>query len=270
MPIKIWEHKDDLLSNSIAVRGSGRGSIEGEGQRGKAEALDAEIDAMLDRAVSLVSEAEADPAHVFLARRWAMGRATYDSKLLDSPHLEPDEHDDLWLAIDRKCRHGIRADGSKEEEWPNLVPQRQQDANRPDRDPFAVSLWLQDQDLEGTIAAFGGKYGNAQKLFMRPALRSLNLREALAAWMLRQPEKVRTELANNKRYWEVIKALSARFPARGPGSAKRPVHYTPEALFPEVCKVLDPLVADAAPRHPSPRPQSGCRNVGLAAWRQER
>ena len=76
MPVKIWEIKDDTLSNFIAVRGSGRGSLEGERQREAAEVLDIEVDAMLYRAVALVSQAEADPAHLFLAKRWAMGRAT--------------------------------------------------------------------------------------------------------------------------------------------------------------------------------------------------
>ena len=246
MPVKIWEQlKDGGTSSFIAVRGSGRGSLEGERRRAEAEALDAQVDAMLHWAVSLVGAAAAAPAHLFLARRWAMGRATHESKLLDSPYLEPNERDDLWRAIDRKCRQGMRADGSKEDSWGDLVPRKKQDAARPDRDPFPVSLWLQEQDLEGTIDAFGGKYGNAQKLFMRQALRSLNLREALAAWMLRQSEKVRTELANNKRFWGVIKALSARFPARGPGSAKRPIHYSTEELFLEVCRVLDPVAAEA-------------------------
>ena len=246
MPIKIWEHKDGFLSNFIAVHGLGKGSIEGERRREEAEALDAQVDTMLDRAVSLVGQATAAPAHLFLARRWAMGRAMYESKLLDSPHMESNDHGDLWLAIDRKCRHGIRADSSREDAWHDLVPRKERDAVRPDRDPFPVSLWLQEQDLEGTIAAFGGKYGNAQKLFMRPALQSLNLREAMAKWMRRQPSAVRLYVANNKQFWGVIKALAARFPARGPGSAKRPVHFSEEELYREVCKVLDPLVTKLA------------------------
>ncbi len=244
MPVKIWELRNSSLTSAIAVRGSGKGSLEGESRREEAEALDAQVDAMLDRAVSLVGEATAVPEHLFLARRWAMGRATYESQLMDSPYLEPNEHNDLWLAIDRKCRHGIRADGSREDTWRVLVPTRTGDSKRPERDVIAVSLWLQEQDLKGTITAFGGKYGNAQRLFIRPALRSLNLREALAKWMRRQPARVRSRLVNNRMFLSVLKTLAKRFPSRGPGSAKRPVHYAPDDLYSEVCKVLDSIAEE--------------------------
>ena len=244
MPVKLWEHRNGVLSNSVVVGGMSKGSPEGERRRPEAEALDAEEDAMLDKAVSLYQIAKAEQARRSIAPRWALGRAIHESGLLNSPNLDTREYPMLWLAIDRKCRHGIRADGSYEDAWRVLVPSKERDAERPDRDPFPVSLWLQEQDLEGTVDAFGGKYGNAQKLFMRTALRSLNLREALAKWMRCQPADVRAHLTNNKRFWGVIKALRARFPDRGPGSALRPVHYGSEELFSEVCKVLDPLAAE--------------------------
>ena len=243
MPIKLWDKTNGQLTSAIALRGSGKGSVVGEARRPDAEALDAEVDAMLDLAAAHVLPSVA-PANLFLARRWAIGRAIQDSRLMESPNLELGEQGDLWLAIDRKCRLGIRADGRAEDAWHRLVPGKENDPARPDRDPFPVSLWLQEQDLDGTIAAFGGRYGNAQKLFMRPALRSRNLREAVAAWMRCQPDDKRKALANNKRFWGVIRALAARFPSRGPGSAKRPVHYAPDELYAEVSRVLDPIAAE--------------------------
>ena len=243
MPVKLWEDRNGVLSNAVLIGGMSRGSLQGEGRRPEAEALDAEVDAMLDKAVILYGEAKAEQSRLSIVPRWVLGRAIEESGLLSSPNLDNREHAALWLAIDRKCRLGIRAGGTAEEAWRVLVPSKERDAERPDRDPFPVSLWLQEQDLDGTIDAFGGKYGNAQKLFMRTALRSLKLREVLAEWMCCQPDDVRVQLTNNKRFWGVIKALRARFPDRGPGSALRPVHYSREELYTEVCKVLDPLAA---------------------------
>ena len=43
-------------------------------------------------------------------------------------------------------------------------------------------------------------------------------------------------------YAQLAKALRSRWPSRGKGSAKRPVHYGPEDLLEETRKVLNPLV----------------------------
>ena len=244
MPVKIWERSSDgSLSSSIAtIRPAG---LRGEEFRTEADALDREIDKVLDRAVELTSQAnDAAAEKQTFVKRWAVGRALAESSLLRSENLDLQEHRSLWLAMARKCRLGVRADGRLGNRWRGLIPDRTSDPQRTDRDVFEVSRWLQEQDLESATTAFAGKFGNAQKLYCREALRPLKLRDALARWMMAQPPSRRSMLANNRRYMVILKALRARWPARGPGSAKRPVHYPDDELYKEVCKTLEPVVEE--------------------------
>ena len=245
MPVKIWERLNGRLTSSVET--SRKTSIGGEEYRSEAEALDQETDQMLDNAAMLANSAKADEAeHQVLLRRWAVGRSLNQSGLLQSKNLEPQERDLLWLAIARKCRLGIRADGAKEDSWQELIPTRTRDPKRIGRDVLAVGLWLQEQEFASAAITFAGRFGNAQKFYTRQGIRSLNLREALARWMECQDLTLRGQLSNIRWFKELIKTLAARFPARGPGSAKRPVHFSEEELFSEVCKVLDPLVTKLA------------------------
>ncbi len=245
MPVKIWNHENGNLTNSVAT--SREESYRGERYRSDAEALDQEIDQMLDRAVELLASIEAAEAEEqAFVKRWAVGRALDQSGLLQSEYLEPQETKALWQAIARKCRLGVRADGSPEKAWQELTPNRESDPTRLERDVFAVGLWLQEQELAPATVAFGGRFANAQKLYTRQAIRSLKLREALAAWIEHQPPWLRSKLSTTRSFMGVIKALTARFPGRGPGSAKRPVHYSNEELYAEVCKVLDPIANELA------------------------
>ena len=52
MPVKIWNYVDGKLTNSVET--SREHSFRGERYRSEAEALDCEIDQMLDRAVELL------------------------------------------------------------------------------------------------------------------------------------------------------------------------------------------------------------------------
>ena len=245
MPVKIWSLENGRLTNSVQT--SLGGSFRGERYRHEAEALDMEIDHALDKAVELSSLARGAASEEVFVRRWALGRALAESGLLGSERLRPMEKDKwLWLAIDRKCRHGVRADGSAEETWRGLIPSRKSDPHRVDRDVFAVGLWLQEQEVASAGIAFGGKFGNAQKFYGRKAIRPLKLREALAKWMERQPDDLRSSLYKIKWFMRVMKALTARFPDRGPGSAKRPAHYSDEELYQEVCQALGPLADEVS------------------------
>ena len=60
------------------------------------------------------------------------------------------------------------------------------------------------------------------------------------------------ELTKTGNFEQLAKALVKRFPARGPGSAKRPVHYSENELYEEVRKVLDPIAADLVPEKGQP------------------
>ena len=256
MPVKIWNREGATLTTSVET--TRKDSFRGERYRSDAEALDREIDSMLDTAAELSEKtpAEASDQKTFV-KRWAVGRALMESKLLQSPHLDADEMRWLWLAIARKCRIGVRANGDAEGAWRELIPNRATDPSRIERDVFAVSLWLQEQEIEAAMLAFGGKFGNAQKFHNRKAIRALNLREALARWMEHQPSEIRTCLSNIRWFAGVMKALATRFPDRGPGSAKRPGHYSDEDLYLEVLKTLDPVAAELARNEECLAPSEG-------------
>ena len=72
MPVKIWARHDGTLTNHVET--SRGGSFGGERYRSDAEALDQEIDRMLDKAVVLSTPvAVADPAQQAFVKRWAVG-----------------------------------------------------------------------------------------------------------------------------------------------------------------------------------------------------
>ena len=94
--------------------------------------------------------------------------------------------------------------------------------------------------------AFGANRTNARELFRRGAINSKNLRDTLARWFAELEPAQRTELTKPKNFVLLAKALAIRFPGRGPGSAKRPVHYADEELYAAVRTVLDPIAVELA------------------------
>lgn len=246
MPVKIWERISDTLSSRVETsRGD---SYRGERYRPDAEALDREIDQMLDRAMGLSASVEVEAvAQRAFVRRWAVGRALADSGLLQSEHLEPEEKEWLWLAIARKCRLGIRADSSLEDSWRGLIPNRVSDPSRIGRDVFVVGLWLQEQELDDALAAFGGSLSNAREIRCRESLRSVNLRSALRRWLQSLDPSRRARFLKGPQFVNIAKVLQRRWPSKGPGSAKRPVHFTGHDLDREVHRVLAQMDADEPP-----------------------
>ena len=98
MPVKIWNRDNGTLTNSVET--SRRDSYRGERYRSDAEALDWEIDQMLDRAVALSAYEAPEAAEPVFVRRWALGRALAESGLWESSYLElPEEEPSLWLAM---------------------------------------------------------------------------------------------------------------------------------------------------------------------------
>ena len=245
MPVKIWNLENGQLTNSVKT--SRDDSYRGEQYRGEAEALDEEIDRMLDQAAALSTGVSIAKIEQPIVKRWAVGRALAESQILESAHLDPDDDKWLWLAIARKCRLGVRADGSTKEVWRGLIPDRESDPRRIERDVFAMGLWLQEQELKPTITTFGTNLKNAQQIHRRGALSSKKMRESLERWSADLSPRRRLELMKAENFEHLAKALARRFPARGPGSAKRPVHYSEDELFEEVRKVLDPVSADIVP-----------------------
>ena len=238
----MWD-LDESGNLTSTIRKEGQTGLRAEESRPQAEALDREIDKLLDKAVNLLVEQDPNPRHNDFAKRWAIGRAIADSRILDSTHMEPGERADLWRAMARKCRLGVRHTGKKSprSKWKGLIPGREMEPKRIQDDIFGLGMWLQEQELEDARLAFGNGLHNAKQIWSREALRSRNFRDALAAYFSELGEKEREQLYVIPQYAQLAKALRSRWPSRGKGSAKRPVHYSPDALLEETRKVLDPL-----------------------------
>lgn len=241
MPVKIWNEPrpGERLS---AIETNRPSALGGEEYRAQAEALDLEIDRMLDHATALASRSLGSSGSRFV-KRWSVGRALSESLLIESPNLDPSEHKLLWKALAHKCRLGVRADGNSEPQWLDLIHGRATDPQRIERDVFAMGRWLQEQDLDKALLTMGGNLGNAVELQRREATRGIEMRNALCRWMSERQREGRLEqFTNRKQFVEIAKALSARWPSRGPGSAKRPIHYSEDDLYQEVSLNLEPFL----------------------------
>ena len=244
MVVKMWD-LDESGNLTSSIRKEGQTGIRAEESRPQAEALDREIDILLDKAMNLLVQQDLNPRHTEFAKRWAIGRAIAESGILDSPHLDPGERTDLWRAMARKCRLGVRHTGERnpKSKWKGLIPpNREMEPKRIEADILGLGMWLQEQDLEDAKLAFGQGLHNAKQIWSREALRSRNFRDALAAYFSEIGEKERDHLYVIPQYAQLTKALRSRWPSRGKGSAKRPVHYGPEDLLAETRRVLNPVV----------------------------
>lgn len=238
MPVKIWDQDDRGLYTS-RIQTSLSAGLGGEEYRADAEELDAQIDTVLERATYLLSETtNKQHKRREFVKRWAIGRAITDSGILQSPHIASEPKVHLWLAMARKCRLGIRYTGEVDQLWRTLIPNRKDEPHRIERDIFAIGLWLQEQELDDALDAFGGRLANAREIHRREPLRSLNLRNALARWCRASDPDKRAHLFRAKEFVAIAKALQRRWPSRGPGSAKRPVHLSDHDLDREVHRIL--------------------------------
>ena len=242
MAVKMW-NLDESGNLTSSIRKAGQSGLGAEESRPQAETLDREIDRLLDKAINLLVQKDPNPRHTEFAKRWAIGRAIAESRILDSAHMEPGERADLWRAMARKCRLGVRHTGKRNtrSKWKGLIPGREMEPKRIEDDIFGLALWLQEQELEDARLAFGQGLHNAKQIWSREALRSRNFRDVLAAYFSELGERERDHLYLIPQYAQLAKALRSRWPSRGRGSAKRPVHYGSDDLLDETRKVLDPL-----------------------------
>ena len=243
MPVKIWDQDQSghLISS---IRWMGSTGIDAEHHRPQAERLDEQIDLLLDNALTLLDQQDEDQKHSLFATRWATGRAIADSDILASPDLENHERSDLLLAMARKCRLGVRHTGQMEPtpKWNGLLPtNRDNEPKRIEPDIFGLGMWLQEQQLEDAKMAFGGGLHNAKQIWSGEALRSPKLRQALTTYFADFTHGQREILYRIPQYAKLAKALRQRWPSRGKGSAKRPVHYDQEQLEVEINQLLKPI-----------------------------
>ena len=224
----------------------GQSGMGTEEYRPQAEALDSETDRVLDKAVALLNQQDSGQKHNLFSKHWAIGRAITESGILHSLHIESGEKPDMWLAMARKCRLGVRHTGQRENKskWKGLIPEREMEPRRIENDIFGMGMWLQEQELEDAKLAFGDGLHNAKQIWSGEALRSRNLRDALAAYFSDFEDEGRQQLYRIPKYAVLAKALRQRFPSRGRGSAKRPIHFEQSELLKEMRKVLIPLTAE--------------------------
>lgn len=245
MAIKIWNPNPPGAPTSTIKR-MGSSGPSAEERRPQADEIDQRLDDLLDKAVDLLDQQDAGQSHDRFATRWAIGRAIADSKILDSPNLEAGEIPDLWLAMARKCRLGVRHTGEPDPDsrWKGLIFQRDAEPKRVEYDIFGFGMWLQEQNLNDAKLAFGSSIHNAKQIWSGEALRSPNFRQALADFFSEFNPGERRFLHQNYRYAVLAKALRQRWPSRGRGSAKRPVHYEQNELLSEIRDLLTPPIGE--------------------------
>lgn len=253
-PVKLWELDSSGAPSSVISTGVNT-SFGGEEYRAIAENLDRQIDSVLDAALSQFErlKAQMPEKRVAFLRAWAVGRvvATAHPSLLESEAMQHEERFMLWSAMARKCRLGVRSDGSSCHLWKVLRPELPSEPKRARRDIFEVGLWLQEQSIEEALVTFCGSIHNANEIHRRPAIRSLKIRQGIFRWLSKQTNETREILSKTKSYVILAKKLSKRWPAKGPGSAKSPTHYAAEYLDIEIEKVLDSefLIKNRLPAH---------------------
>lgn len=251
MAVLIWSDRDGVLGNSI--RSGRRFALSAEEFRPEAEALDKRLDALLDmawHALTIITRHENRKARFnSFEQVWVLGRAVHVSDILRHEAMQGEERTALWQALTAKAWYGIRHDGERDRRWRDLIPRRNKKwRTRPTAakayEFLDIGYWLREQQLHEAGEVFGWRYVNAQDLRDRSSLRSAKLRHAVLFWLRRQSPKVRDELAKPKikgeeRFSIIPKALSKRFPARGPGSALLPQHYPEDELRAIVSETLD-------------------------------
>lgn len=242
MPVKIWERDGDQLVSHVVTEWERVWTS--EEFRSEADQLDADLDRLLDAAVAKVGESQSEEVPVEFLRAWAVGASLNDSELLQSPAMEREQPQLLWRALARKIRTGARSDGTEEAAWRDLRPQRSDEPRREGRklDHFEMCRWLAQQTLEDSVDTFGGSVRNVWQMLERPTLaRAPAMRAVLLAWLRSLPAEQRARCYETKQFAEMMKVLRARWPERGPGAAKKPVHYTQEQLAAEVGRLLEPF-----------------------------
>ena len=244
MPVLLWSERDGVRATEVRSGRSVRLST--EEFRAEAEALDPQLDALLDDALALLAEQAGDAKPTPLLKAWVLGRAVARAGVLQSAALRDEVRELLWHALAHKCWYGLRADGSREPRW-RLLRSSTEDRVNPQLtkgkrrifEDFEIGLWLQEQKYDEVAAIFCGKMSSAKELFRRTAQRHVSLRRAILYWLGQQSDELRGQLKNTHEFRAIPKALAKRFPSRGPGSARLPQHIDEETLQEIVADVLD-------------------------------
>ena len=256
MPVLIWSDSDGAIGSII--RTSRRTFISAEEFRPEAEALDQRLDDLLDmawHALTIITRRNSKGEKRFnsFEQVWTLGRAVYASDIMRQHAMQGEMRAHLWQALTAKAFYGIRSNLKRDRRWRDLIPAKTKRWHTHPTEARAyifldVGYWLRQQQLYDAGEVFGWKYSNAQDLYDRSSLRSLELRRQILYWLRRQTPEVREELAKpirgTGRFAIISKSLRVRFPASGPGSALLPQHYPEAELRAIVRAVLDKAIAE--------------------------
>jgi hypothetical protein len=245
MPVLVWEQTQD--GPRAIVETDWETMFTPEEVREEAEELDRQLDAVLDKAVGQLRALPTEAAPIEFARAWAIGRSLRDSRVFESRALQNESRARLWLALARKCRTGIRSDESVSPEWADLRPNTAREPRREGRrlDHFELCIWLAEQTFGDAVRTFGGSIRNSWQMLERPTLKPLIVRRALTRWLDALDAQQRARAVEPTVFPELMKALRARWPDRGAGSAKRPIHFSEDELVAEIGGVLNPVLKEA-------------------------
>ena len=230
MPVLIWSDRDNALGNSIRTgrryppqrrRISPRSRS--PGQRAGRHAGHGLACAQSHQRAQKWQTALQPPS----SKSGFWGRAIHVSQIMRHEAMQAEERTLLFQALTAKAWHGIRSDLGRDPRWRELIPAKKKqwrtrtDDRRLDRayDFLEVGYWLRDQQLHDAGELFGWQWTNARKLYVRPTLRSSELRESLLYWLRRQSPVVRdfaTSTDTQLGFISFVKALRKRFPASGP------------------------------------------------------
>lgn len=246
MPVLMWLENEDG-KRYTKVKTSWNTEFDGEEHRDLAETLDAEIDKVLDNAVKLMDSRLELGAQPEFIRTWSMGRSIATSGILQHEAMQNEQRIDLWLSMEHKALLGIRSNGEPEIGWRRVRTNIDYVRSAPSRHLFEIGLWIQQQDFKDAMAVFMGRTVNLHDAFYRQSMRSLKIRQALQRWLSNQDDETLAWLSQKTNFRNIYKAVAKRWPARGPGSAKRPEHYTQERLDRELAKTLEPIIQQAKP-----------------------
>lgn len=248
MPVKIWEASESGLSSRIVTDWDTIWTS--EEYREEAEELDRQLDEVLDGAVKRIRDSSSADVPPLFLRAWAVGRALLESGVFDFPALRNERRQILWKALAAKWRTGARSTHEQDRRWLRLRPSQFREPRREGGrlDYFEMCKWLAEQDLQDAADTFGGSIRNVWQMLERPALRPISLRKALREWLDSQPQCVRQRLYAPPVYAEMMKELRRRWPDRGPGSAKRPIHYEYGVLSAELRRALTPFASRLSER----------------------
>lgn len=250
MAVLVWSERDGVLGN--AIRTGRRFSLSAEEYRPEAEALDEQLDSLLDMAwhalTVITKHDEGEPRYDTLEQAWVWGRSIQLSSIMRHHAMLGEQRILLWQALAGKAWNSVRSDSERDERWRDLIPRKSRWWLSKPNDINAyrfleIGYWLRNDSLQQVGEVFFWKFSNAYDLYDRRSLRASELRQAVSHWTRKQGPEVRQFLATpvykGKRHAFVAKALVGRFPAKGPGSALLPQHYPEDELRAIVCETLD-------------------------------